>query len=80
MKIDAHQHFWIYNQKEYDWIDESMLVIRRDYLPKDLIPELDNNGFDGAISVQARQSLEETEWLLELADKNEMGGINGQGT
>ena len=36
MKIDAHQHFWIYNSTEYGWIDESMKVLKRDYLPGDL--------------------------------------------
>ena len=70
MRIDAHQHFWIYNQREYGWIDESMSSIRRDFLPADLKPELENNGFHGSVLVQARQSLEETRWLLELAEKN----------
>jgi len=36
MHIDAHQHFWRYNQREYGWIDESMAALRRDFLPGDL--------------------------------------------
>ena len=36
MHIDAHQHFWIYNPSEYDWIDDSMAVLRRNFLPEDL--------------------------------------------
>ena len=68
MHIDAHQHFWIYNSKEYDWIDDSMRSIRRNFLPQDLQPELKSSGFDGSVAVQARQTLEETRWLLELAD------------
>jgi len=67
MRIDAHQHFWIYNADEYGWIDESMAVLRRDFLPKDLKPQLEAAGFNGCVAVQARQSLEETRWLLELA-------------
>ncbi len=67
MRIDAHQHFWIYNQDEYGWIADSMASLRRDFLPDDLKPELERNGFAGAVAVQARQSLEETRWLLELA-------------
>lgn len=68
MHIDAHQHFWIYRAEEYDWIDESMVPLRRDFLPGDLAPERHKDGFHGSIAVQARQSLEETRWLLELAD------------
>ena len=41
MRIDAHQHFWRYNPAEYDWIDESMQSLRRDFLPQDLKRELD---------------------------------------
>lgn len=70
MRIDAHQHFWIYNNREYDWIDESMAALRRDFLPHDLTPELAANNFDGSILVQTRQTLGETRWLLDLADRN----------
>src|ERR1700730_12608696 len=67
MRIDAHQHFWLYNQREYAWIDDSMALLRRDFLPNDLKPELERSGFQGSVVVQARQTLEETRWLLELA-------------
>jgi len=70
MRIDAHQHFWRYNAEEYDWIDDSMSALRRDFLPEDLEAELEAAGFDACIAVQARQTLEETRWLLELADQN----------
>jgi L-fuconolactonase len=67
MRIDAHQHFWRYNADEYGWIDDSMASLRRDFLPADLKPELDRAGFDACIAVQARQTLDETNWLLQLA-------------
>src|SRR5438128_188402 len=67
MRIDAHQHFWQFDPKEFDWIDDSMPGLRRDFLPYDLKPELERTGFDGTIAVQARQSLQETRFLLELA-------------
>ena len=51
------------------WIDNSMAVLKRDFLPGDLKKELNNNGFDGSVAVQAPQTLEETRWLLQLADK-----------
>ncbi len=65
-RIDAHQHFWIYTPEEYAWIDDSMAVIRRDFLPEHLETTIRAAGIDGVISVQARQTLEETRWLLSL--------------
>jgi L-fuconolactonase len=71
MHIDAHQHFWSYNPVEYDWIDDSMQSLRRDFLPADLRPELERAGFQGCVAVQARQILEETRWLLDLAERSD---------
>lgn len=68
MRIDSHQHFWQYNDKDYDWITDKMNVLKRDYLPTDLAKEMIKLDFEGSIAVQARQTLTETEWLLELAD------------
>ncbi len=70
MYIDAHQHFWSYNPVEYDWIDDSMRSLRRDFLPADLQPELKRNGLQGCVAVQVRQTLEETRWLLDLAQRS----------
>jgi len=70
MHIDAHQHFWIYDPREYEWIDETMTPLRRDFLPVDLQHELEWEGFQGSVAVQARQSLQETRWLLELAGQS----------
>ena len=70
MHIDAHQHFWIYSPDEYGWIDDSMAALRRDFLPKDLKLELERSGFHGSVAVQARQTLEEARWLLELAESS----------
>jgi L-fuconolactonase len=70
MHIDAHQHFWSYNPAEYEWIDDSMAALRRDFLPQDLKSELEANDFQGSIAVQARQTMEETRWLLGLAERS----------
>jgi len=68
LKLDSHQHFWKYSDAEYGWIDDNAL--RRDFLPEDLHKELKAAGIDGSVSVQARQTLGETEWLLSLAEQN----------
>jgi len=56
MKIDSHQHFWIFDPLRDAWIDETMQAIRRDFLPDDLQPVLANHGMDGCVAVQADQS------------------------
>jgi L-fuconolactonase len=68
MRIDSHQHFWNYDAKEYPWITEKLGRIRRDFLPGDLKPELEKFTLNGSIVVQARSSLTESRWLLNLAD------------
>lgn len=70
MRIDAHQHFWRYNEHEYGWISEEMGELRRDWLPEDLLPLLEGAGFEGTVAVEARQTLQETTWLLGLAERH----------
>ena len=78
MRIDAHQHFWKYNPQEYSWIGEDMAVLAKDFLPKDFRPQLNSNGIDGTIAVQARQTIEETHWLLQLSNQyNFIKGVVG---
>lgn len=78
MIIDSHHHYWQYNPVEYDWIDDSMKVIRTDFLPEKLDQTIREAGIDGVISVHARQSVEETEWLIGMAHQNKfMKGVVG---
>ena len=69
--IDAHHHLWKFNKEDYGWMDDSMQALKRDYLPADLEPLLNDSGVEGTVVVQARQKMEETRWLLELADKHD---------
>lgn len=66
--IDTHQHYWIYDAVEYEWIDATMAPLKRDFVPADAKQEMDGAGVTACVAVQARQSLEETRFLLELAD------------
>jgi L-fuconolactonase len=78
MIIDAHQHFWKYNPVRDAWITEDMQVIRRDFLPEDLQPTLEKEQVAGTVAVQADESEQETEWLLELAGRHDfMKGVVG---
>lgn len=78
MKIDSHQHFWAINDRDYVWMGEEHGLIKRDFLPGDLFPLLQASGLNGCIAVQARQMIEETDWLLSLAaDCNWIRGVVG---
>src|SRR5689334_9371350 len=67
LRLDSHQHFWRYNPSEYPWLTERMSALQRDHLPEHLKPLLASIQFNGCVAVQARQAIEETEWLLQLA-------------
>lgn len=66
-RIDAHQHFWRYRPRDLPWIDSRMAVLQRDFGPQQLQPLLERHGIDGAITVQARHSEQENDWLVEQA-------------
>lgn len=68
--IDAHHHLWRYNEAEFGWISPEIEMLRRDFLPHELCCEMAKAGVDGAVAVQACESLEETRWLLECAEAN----------
>ena len=72
MKIDSHQHFWVYDSEQYPWMTDELSVIRSDHLPQHLQVEFDRLGIDGSVAVQARQSLDESRWLLKLADESSL--------
>ena len=69
LQIDTHQHFWMYDPAEYEWIDDRMTPLRRDFLPDEARREMDGIGVRACVAVQARQTLDETSWLLGLADR-----------
>ncbi|MFD0675072.1 amidohydrolase family protein [Cohnella sp. GCM10027633] len=71
MRIDAHQHYWRIDRGDYGWITPEMPVLYRDFLPPDLLPSLEARGLDGSIVVQAAPTIEETDYLLSLAERNE---------
>lgn len=70
-RIDAHQHFWIFDPIRDNWIDDTMESIQKDFLPADLNPLLIENKFSACVAVQASQTEEETNFLLELANQND---------
>jgi len=70
MTIDSHHHFWNYSATDYGWIGDDMEVLKNDYAPADLKPQLAPSGIDGVISVQARTDEKENRFLLDYAEAN----------
>ena len=70
MTIDSHQHFWKYEPVKHSWIDDEMAVIRKDFMPADLHQVYKEHDMDGCVAVQADQTLEETDFLLQLSHEN----------
>lgn len=78
MRIDGHQHFWKADRGDYHWMDPSVPVLCRDYLPGDLRPHLAKHGIERTILVQAAQTVAETDFLLELASRHSfIAGVVG---
>ena len=66
--IDAHQHYWNPKRGDYDWMPMDDPVLTRAFYPEDLIPTLDRHGIAQTVLVQAAASVEETEYMLGIAD------------
>jgi len=77
-RIDSHQHFWKFDPVRDSWINDEMKIIQRDFLPEDLQPILDQNGFDGCVAVQSDQSEAENHFHFQNAEKSDfIKGIVG---
>ena len=70
MVIDAHQHFWRVDRGDYSWMDDSVAPIRKNYLPADLERHAHACGVTGTVVVQAAPTVDETLFLLQLADRH----------
>lgn len=79
MVIDAHQHFWVLGQFDTGWLEtEPHQPIRRNFLPADLKPLLDDVGVTQSVFVQTQHNLDENRWALKLAEDNDwLAGVVG---
>jgi L-fuconolactonase len=72
MTIDSHHHLWKYSADQYPWISDDMAILRRDYWDRELSEIAKSHDVDGFVTVQARQSLVETETLLTLSESQSL--------
>ncbi|MGH9617088.1 MAG: amidohydrolase family protein [Acidobacteriaceae bacterium] len=78
MRIDSHQHYWKVERGDYFWMSPQNAILYRDYLPCDLLPHLERHGIEKTVLVQAAQTVDETDFLLDLAAENSsIGGVVG---
>jgi L-fucono-1,5-lactonase len=64
-------HFYAYDPLEHPWVTEELSELRGNYSPADLLPLMSGAGFDGCVAVEARQSVEENAYLLDLLGRYE---------
>ncbi len=66
--IDAHHHYWHPARGDYGWMPADDPILSRPYSPADLAPALQATDVTRTVLVQAAPSVEETEYLLGIAD------------
>lgn len=71
LRIDSHQHFWLLSRGDYGWLTKDLAPLYRDFLPDDLSPHLVQAGIYQTILVQAAPTLQETHYLLQLAEETD---------
>jgi L-fuconolactonase len=70
MRIDAHQHFWLMRNRKGQWPPPDLADIHRDFMPRDLEPTLRSCGIGGTVLVQSLPTLDDTDFLLDLAEQH----------
>ncbi|MFT6044319.1 MAG: L-fuconolactonase [Arenicella sp.] len=77
-RIDSHQHFWQLDRGDYSWLTPKLDGLYRDFLPNDLVNELKRANIQKTVLIQATDSIAETEYLLNLAEKTDfVAGVVG---
>jgi L-fuconolactonase len=76
--IDSHQHFWRLSRGDYSWLRRDLTTLYRDFEPAHLLPHLKQCGIRETIAVQAAPTVDETRFLLRLAQENDfIAGVVG---
>jgi len=71
LRVDAHHHVWSLARGDYSWIDFSNAAqkpLHRDFATADLEPMRARWRIDRTVLVQAAPTIEETEYMLGIAD------------
>lgn len=78
MRVDAHQHYWRPERGGYPWMASAPACLQRSFLPRDLAGLLVEAKVDATILVQAAPRIDETDYLLGIADSTaSVAGVIG---
>ncbi|HLV99347.1 MAG TPA: amidohydrolase family protein [Ktedonobacterales bacterium] len=77
--VDAHQHYWQLRNFAYEWHKQvNRPEMNRDYLPADILPQMQAAGIQYSVLIEADNSLAETAWMLDLAQRSpHIAGVVG---
>ena len=78
MYIDSHHHFWKLSRGDYTWMSPDYKEIYKDFDETDLLPFIIKNDITKTVIVQAADSIAETDFILEIAERAEfVSGVVG---
>ena len=69
--IDTHIHIWDFGKAEYLWLENDTSLLKQNYHLEDLEAERLKVGVEGGVLVQAANNFEDTDWMLEVAGRND---------
>lgn len=76
--IDAHIHVWDFARARYSWLENNQTILRRNYVIGELEKDRQAAGVTGGVLIQAAGNLEDTDWMLEVAEECAwIGGVVG---
>lgn len=80
MTVDAHQHYWQLQNFTYAWHQQvNRPEMHRDYLPADVLPEMQAAGIGHCVLIQADNSLAETAQALQITGRSPRSTRGGRG-
>lgn len=69
--IDTHIHCWNFDHAEYEWLKNDTSILKRTYDVEEIEEERKLSGITGGVLVQSANNLEDTDWMLQVAEKND---------
>jgi L-fuconolactonase len=69
--IDSHIHVWNFDKAEYDWLKNDTSILKRTYHIEEIEEERIALGITAGVLVQATNNVEDTDWMLEVAEKTD---------
>ena len=69
--VDTHVHVWNFERAQYAWLNGDTSILNRTYNIEELKEERLAAGVTDGVLVQAANNFEDTDWMLEVAEKKE---------